>query len=148
MAHIEASAVIAAPADRLYNIIADYHDGHQRILPRPPFVSMTVEQGGIGSGTVILVEMQLLGQRQAFRASVAEPQPGRVLVENNDTGYVTTFTVDRLDADSARVTIATKMPQRSGLAAKLERMLVPRLLRPVYARELQQLEAVATMQAT
>ena len=43
---ISASALIQAPAQQVYAIIADYGNGHPRILPKPYFVSPTVEQGG------------------------------------------------------------------------------------------------------
>src|SRR5687768_1410472 len=42
---IEAEAVIDAPAAVAYAIIADYREGHPHILPRPPFVSLDVEEG-------------------------------------------------------------------------------------------------------
>ena len=87
------SALIHASPQDLYAIIADYQQGHPQILPKPPFVSLVVEQGGKGAGTVIRVQMRVLGQTQAFRAVVTEPEPGRILVETNDNGYVTTFSV-------------------------------------------------------
>lgn len=131
------SALIPAAPWKVYAIIADYHHGHPRILPKPAFVSLTVEQGGIGAGTVIRVQMQLLGQRSTYRATVTEPEPGRVLVETNDTGYITTFTVEpRAEGRHALVTFSTAMPARTGIRAALERWLVKRLLRTVYVREL------------
>lgn len=143
-----ASALIPAPAQDLYAIIADYHEGHPQILPKPPFVSLAVEQGGRGSGTVILVHMRVLGRLQSFRSVITEPEPGRVLVETNDNGYVTTFTVEpRADGQQAYVTIATEMPGRSGVLGALEHWLVTWLLRPVYAKELEQLAAVAIARA-
>jgi hypothetical protein len=144
---LSASALIEAPAPELYAIIADYHHGHPQILPKPPFVSLAVEEGGVGAGTVIRVEMRMLGQLQTFRAVVTEPEPGRVLVETNDTGYVTTFTVEpRAEGQHAFVTIATELNGRSGLAGALERWLITRFLRPVYVKELAQLAAVAASQ--
>ena len=142
------SALIEAPAQKLYAIIADYHHGHPQILPKPPFVSLEVEQGGIGEGTVIRVEMRALGQLQTFRAVVTEPEPGRVLVETNDNGYVTTFTVEpRAEGQHAYVTIATETAKRAGVLGTLERWFVTRLLRPVYVKELEQLAAVAAKRA-
>ena len=141
---ISASALIQAPPRELYAIIADYEHGHPRILPRPPFVSLAVEQGGTGAGTVIRVQMRVLGRLQAFRAVITEPEPGRVLVETNDNGYVTTFTVDpRAERQQAYVTIATEMTGRAGILGALERWFVSRLLRPVYVKELAQLAEVA-----
>ena len=139
-----ASALVDAPPQALYAIIADYQHGHPRILPRPPFVSLTVEQGGVGAGTVIHVGMRVLGRLRMLRSVITEPEPGRVLVETNDNGYVTTFTVEpRADGQQAYVTIATDMPGRAGILGSLERWLASRLLRPVYVRELEQLAAVA-----
>ena len=138
------SALIPAPPARVCGIIADYHHGHPRILPKPAFESLVVEQGGLGAGTVIRVQMRLLGQRQAFRATVTEPEPGRVLVETNHTGYITTFTVvPRANGEHAQVTFSTKIPAKPGVLAIFERWLVRQLLRPVYRKELALLAKVA-----
>jgi hypothetical protein len=143
-----ASALIQAPPQELYAIIADYRQGHPQILPKPPFVSLAVEEGGMGAGTVIRVQMRVLGQIQTFRAVISEPEPGRVLVETNDNGYVTTFTVEpRADGRHADVTIATELSGRTGVLGALERWFVTRLLRPVYVKELEQLAAVAATRA-
>ena len=40
---VSVSVLIRATAERVYSIIADYSEGHQRILPRPPFGDVTVE---------------------------------------------------------------------------------------------------------
>lgn len=145
---ITASALIEAPATDLYEILADYHHGHPAILPRPPFEGLVVEEGGVGAGTVIRVDMRVMGRRQTFRALITEPEPGRVLVETNDTGYVTTFTVDpREGGEHALVTIDTEMPGRAGIPGAIEQWFVTRLLRPVYVRELDNLAAVAVQQA-
>ena len=136
VAVVSVSATLDAAPDRAYAIIADYGRGHPAILPRPPFVSLAVEEGGIGEGTVIRVEMKVLGRVQSYRAQVTEPEPGRRLVETNDTGYVTTFVVDPTGDGRSMVTIATRSTRR-GILPALERQLVARLLRPVYRRELE-----------
>lgn len=138
-----ATARIDAPPDRLYGIIADYREGHPRILPRPPFVSLDVEEGGYGEGTVISVRMRVLGSEQTFRAWITEPEPGRTLVETSDTGYVTTFTVEADDDRASRVTIHSELTPRRGLLATVERWIAPRMLRPVFVRELALLDRVA-----
>ena len=106
-----------------------------------------VEQGGIGAGTVIRFQMSVLGKKQTFRASVTEPEPGRVLVETylDGNGAVTTFTVDpgTAPADS-RVTISTELPVRRGVAGWIERKVSTLLLRPIYRKELENLARVAT----
>jgi hypothetical protein len=142
---IVASALIPAPPERVYAIIADYQVGHQRILPRPPFVSMLVEEGGVGAGTRIKVEIRLLGAMRSFRAIVSEPIPGRKLVESNDDGVVTSFLVDPQAAGTqSAVTISTALPVRGGLLGAFEAWLIERLLRPTYLKELAQLAEVAT----
>lgn len=72
---ISDSALIPAPADTLYRIIADYHAGHPRIIPRPPFVGLDVVEGGVGDGTVIRVKIRVLGAVQSYHATITEPEP-------------------------------------------------------------------------
>jgi uncharacterized protein YndB with AHSA1/START domain len=142
---ISASALLTAPAARVYAIIADYAGGHARILPRPPFVSLTVEQGGVGAGTVVNFQMKVAGQTRSFHSTITEPEPGRVLVETDaQAGTVTTFTVEpRNGGQAAFVTIATDTPVRAGLMGKLEGWLAERMLKPTYEQELKLLESVA-----
>ena len=92
---VSASATIPARRERVYSLIADYNDGHPRILPKQ-FMSLVVEQGGVGAGTIIRFQMRVFGKKQTFRAAITEPERGRVLVETDlDTnGAVTTFTVN------------------------------------------------------
>ena len=143
---ITASAVIPARRERVYALIANYHDGHPRIVPKQ-FSGMVVERGGIGAGTVIRFQMSVFGKKQTFRAAVTEPEPGRVLVETDldANGAVTTFTVDQGPAPAdSRVTIATELKVRSGFLGIIEKSLSTLLLRPMYLRELENLARVAT----
>jgi len=143
---ITASAVIPARRDRVYALIANYHDGHPRIIPKQ-FSGLVVEQGGIGAGTVIRFQMSVLGRKQTFRAAVTEPEPGRVLVETDldANGAITTFTVDQGPAPAdSRVTISTELRVRTGFLGILEKAFSTLLLRPIYVRELENLSRVAT----
>lgn len=139
---LSVTRVIDAPAHEVYRVIADYRGGHPRILPRPPFVSLEVEEGGVGAGTRIRVEMEMMHRRESFRAVVSEPVPGKTLVETNDTGYVTTFTVEPTEDGRTSVTISTEAERKGPLAA-LGRWALSRLLRSVYERELGLLEEVS-----
>jgi hypothetical protein len=143
---ISASAIIPARRERVYSLIANYRDGHPRILPKQ-FSDLVVEQGGVGTGTVIRFQMRLLGKKQTLRAAITEPEPGRALVETyfDANGMATTFIVDpgTAPADS-RVTISTELPVRSGFLGFLERQFSTVLLRPIYIRELENLARVAT----
>ena len=140
---ISATAIVQAEPSRVYAVIADYHNGHPRILPKE-FSGMVVERGGIGRGTVIRFQMRVFGRKRTFRAAISEPKPGRVLVETDldSNGAVTTFVVDPDSASGgSRVTITTELAVRKGLTGKIERFLSTRLLRPIYVRELKQLAA-------
>ncbi len=128
----------------MYGIVADYRGGHPRIL-RKQFHDMVVERGGIGDGTIVRFQVTLFARTQTLRAHVTEPEPGRVLVEAYQNGTVTTFTADPLqDGGATRMTIATVMQSRGGMLGAIERFLVPRVLRRIYADELTRLEAAAT----
>ena len=142
---VSASAVIPARRERVYSLISNYNDGHQRILPKQ-FSGLTVEQGGVGAGTIIRFQMRLLGRKQTFRAAVTEPEPGRLVETDLETnGAVTTFTISSGGAPAdSHVTISTELPVRAGFLGKIERTMTTLLLRPIYVRELQNLARVAT----
>jgi hypothetical protein len=145
--HIVAvAATIPARPERVYALIANYKDGHRRILPKQ-FSDITVEQGGIGAGTLIRFQMSVLGRKQNYRAAISEPEPGRVLVETylEPAGTITTFRVEQgiAPADS-HVTIATELPVRSGLVGLMEKTAAGFLLRSIFRKELTNLARVAT----
>jgi Polyketide cyclase / dehydrase and lipid transport len=142
---ISASLRIDAPARRLYSIIADYRYGHPQILPRPPFVSMAVTNGGFGAGTEIDLAMQIMGKVHRYHGVVSEPEAGRVIAERYDgTGLITTFIVDPLDGGRrADVTISTDADVGRGLFGLVGRWMATCMLKPVYAKELNKLAAVA-----
>ena len=147
--NVSASALISAPAGKVYDLIADYRNGHPRILPKPYFVALNVEQGGYGTGTVISFQMQLMGRIQSFHSTITEPKPGHTLVETElNTGAATTFTVDpHSNGQEAFVTITTTTNVPDGIFGKMQGRLTTQLLRPIYEKELAQLAAVAKEQA-
>lgn len=143
------SSLIPAPPAIVYGIIADYKNGHPSILPNPPFVSLKVEQGGIGAGSVLEVQMKVAGKLQTFKTIVTEPEPGRVLVETNDTGYITAFVVDpRDDGKKSYVTFTTEISNNSKLSKKIEFFFSKLILPAVYKKELQLLAEAAAGQHT
>ena len=131
---ISASAIIAAPPQRVYGIIADYRNGHPHIVPPKYFRNLVVEEGGIGAGTKIRCEMVMFGKVQQAQSIVTEPEPGRVLVESTTDGLaVTSFIVEPRDGgNSANVTIATEL-QSQGLIGNA---LIKFLFRRIYREEL------------
>jgi Polyketide cyclase / dehydrase and lipid transport len=142
---VSASAQINAAPEKVYGILADYRNGHPRILPKQ-FSNLTVESGGIGAGTVIRFQATVLGRTQNFRAEVTEPEPGRVLLETNlaPNESRTTFTVNPgIAPGTANVTIATELPITPGLLASFERTLAAKFMQSMYREELALLAAFA-----
>jgi Polyketide cyclase / dehydrase and lipid transport len=142
---VRASARIDAPPARVYGIIADYRNGHPHILPKQ-FRNLVVEAGGVGSGTIISFEVRAFGMTRRLRATITEPQPGRVLVETNlaPDPSVTTFTVEPADNGRASdVTIETRLGAKSGILGSIERVMSSRFLRSLYREELALLAAKA-----
>ena len=113
--------------------------------PRLPeaFSDFRVERGGVGAGTVVSFTLSLGGRRRTVTQEVSEPRPGRVLVEAGRRER-TTFTVEP-EGPRARVRIDTVLETR-GLEGLLTRLLAPRVLRPLYADELERLERHARAQ--
>ena len=142
---ISVSKLISVPAQTAYRLIADYREGHPRILPKPYFLSLDVEKGGYGEGTVIHFQMKVMGRVLSFHSVITEPTPGRVLVETDlNTGAVTSFVVEpHQEGKQSFVTISTTTNVPDGIAGKIQGWLTTQLLRPIYLKEIEQLAAVA-----
>jgi hypothetical protein len=135
--------VISASPKACYDIIADYRQGHPRIVPPKYFGPIVVERGGVGAGTRISFSVTLLGKTVAVTSEIAEPVPGRVLTETiEETGALTTFTVVDDGRGNARVTIETRTPRASGLRGIVERWVTRRFFPAIYREELGRLAEV------
>lgn len=145
---ITTAAEFTAPAGYIYTILADYHDGHPRTLPGRWFRDFHVERGGFGSGTVIRFTMPALGVERRVRASVSEPEPGRVLLERDlASGALTTFTVEPTPRGGSTVTITTDLTVRPGIAGRIERALTSAFLHRVFREQLARLGAIVAAPA-
>jgi hypothetical protein len=126
-------------SEQVYRYIADYRTHHPAFLP-PAFSNFTVEEGGVGAGTVIHFSLKAGGRVQSFRQRVSEPDSGRVLTETTiGTRNTTTFTVTP-QGSTSRVRIATEYEGERGLSGLIERFLAPFLLRRLYRDELARLD--------
>ena len=140
-----AERVIDAPADIVYRCLVDYVQHHRPggFLP-PAFSNQEVLSGGVGDGTVIRVNVTLAGRTNQMTTHISEIEPGRVLHEHSQN-VDTTFTVDP-EGQRSRVRFDTVLDS-GGLQGLLNRLFAGRLLRPVYADELQRLERYAQSHA-
>ncbi len=149
--HVKATAVLDARPEDVYATIADYHNGHPQILPKESLYDLQVEQGGYGAGTVIRFKAKVLGVERAMYHRVSEPEPGKVLAEQDIDApqhLMTTFTVTPVEqSQKSYVEIATTMDARPGVAGLVEGIVVPLVNSPVYRKELKLLEAVAQKRA-
>jgi hypothetical protein len=138
---IEAERRIDAPAEVVYHLLADYREHHRPggFLP-PAFSDQEILSGGVGAGTELRYTLTAGRQQRIVLSLIAEPDPGRTLLEIAQ-GIETTFTVEP-DGDGARVRFDTVL-RGGGLEGVLTRLFAGRLLRPIYEDELARLETAA-----
>jgi uncharacterized protein YndB with AHSA1/START domain len=142
---VSAERVIDAPADAVYGYVADMRDHHPHYLPSA-FSDFRVESGGVGAGTITRFKVTAGGRSREYRMRVDEPEPGRVLTESDtDSSLVTTTTVTPRDGASV-VQISTSWNGAGGIGGFFERTFAPRAMRPIYADELDRLDAYAREQ--
>lgn len=138
---VEKSAVIPAQAQKVYDLLADYHVGHPAILPKQ-FTKLEVLEGGRGAGTKTRLTMKAWGQTRFMRQEVFEPEPGRVLLERDlDTDLVTTFTFKPLSENQTELTLKTVWQAKSGVFGWLEGQVTALAMRSMYETELQNIAA-------
>jgi uncharacterized protein YndB with AHSA1/START domain len=133
---------IEAPAERVFEYLADYREHHPRILP-PQFGPLEIEQGGVGAGTVARFSISIGGRTTDYRVEVEVPEPGRVLTETDPTRRtVTRFTVEPTPDGASIVRIDTSWVAE-GIMGFVERLAAPQMLKGVYAQELENLNRYA-----
>jgi uncharacterized protein YndB with AHSA1/START domain len=144
--HVSADRVIQAPPDQVYAYLVDMREHHHRFLP-PAFSDFEVESGGVGAGTVTRFKLNAGGRTRSYRMQVGEPEPGRIMTESDtESTLVTTFTVDSADGGS-RVQIATTWEGAGGIGGFFERTFAPRVMKRLYADELERLDEYARRQS-
>jgi uncharacterized protein YndB with AHSA1/START domain len=144
---VEAQKDIDAPAELVYQLIADHDQHHPNFLP-PAFSEFKVESGGVGAGTVTRFEVSAGGRTRSFHMDVSEPEPGRIMRESDrESTLVTTWTVEP-QGSSARVHLITTWEGAGGIGGFFERMFAPRVMRGIYRDELERLNRYACRQAT
>jgi Polyketide cyclase / dehydrase and lipid transport len=140
--HVSAERSVDAAPEVVYGYLADMREHHPRFLP-PAFSDFQVESGGVGAGTVTRFKVNAGGRSREYRMQIAEPEPGRVLTESDtNSSLVTTFTVDP-EGSRSRVRISTTWDGAGGIGGFFERMFAPRVMRGIYADELERLDGYA-----
>jgi hypothetical protein len=136
--HYETVALIDAPPAEVYAVLADYRHGHLQIVPPAYLRHLEVEAGGQGAGTIIRYRKRLFGLERPGRATIHEPEPGRVLTERETTSsLVITFAVTPVsNGQQTHIQIAARWETAPTLLAKLEQSLYPYVMSRMFAQEL------------
>jgi hypothetical protein len=137
--HTDYSTILnATPAD-VYALFRDYRIAHAAVLPKPYFAYYEVQQGGMGAGTVFRADMDVFGSKSTLIMTVTEPEPGRIMVEEDaKAGMTTSFTLDPVEnGQKTRVTIHNEMRASAGIRGVLERLTTPPIMRMIFKKELQ-----------
>jgi hypothetical protein len=155
--NVFAERTITAPADQVYGYVADMRHHRPHFLP-PAFVDFHVESGGVGAGTVTKFEITAGGRSRQYRMTVAEPDPGRIMTESDESSsLVTTTTVTPQGSTACQVRIAACWTGaseagigevgRGGVGGIFEPIMPPDAMRDVYADELERLAAYVREQS-
>jgi hypothetical protein len=137
--HVSADGTVDAPADTVYGYLADMREHHPRFLPAA-FSDFEVESGGVGAGTITRFKVTAGGRTREYRMAVGEPEAGVLTETDTNSSLVTTFTVTP-EAGASRVRISTTWQGAGGVGGFFERLFAPRVMRSIYADELQRLNA-------
>jgi hypothetical protein len=136
------SMVIDAKPEEIYALLADYHKGHPRVLPKKYFKSLEIESGGQGAGTVFRTRIRAGGAERSYHMRVTEPAPGVLMETDIPTDLFTTFTVTPVQGgQQASLEIATEWTS-PGIKGFFERLFSPSIMQRMYREELQQLVEV------
>ena len=145
--NVKAEAVLDARPEDVYATIADYRKGHPSILPKKNLYDLQVEEGGYGAGTIMRFKSRILGNERAFYQRVSEPEPGRVIVEQDieaGQNFVTTFKVNAIEGgQKSHVEISTTLDASPGLKGLIERVIISTFNPRIYREEMKLLETVA-----
>ncbi|MFM1652252.1 SRPBCC family protein [Brevibacillus sp. B_LB10_24] len=135
---------IDASVETVYRVVSDMEE-HRKILPKE-FESFEVVQGGKGAGTVFKIVMNVLGTKTSNVMTITEPEPGRVMKEEDAAaGLVTLWTLDPLEGGRrCELKLESTFRSKPGFAGFIERLLGPVVVRSIYRREMELLQAYVT----
>ncbi len=136
---LHVSKKIKADPTLIYRVLSDYRNEHPHILPKPYLAVTAVEQGGVGAGTIVRVQMKVMGVVNHLRLFVTEPIPGREIHEEDPVAGIKTIFALEPDPDhvACQVRIQTIWQKKQGIKGLIERWLVPPIVRSIYTKELE-----------
>lgn len=141
---VTAERIIGATQEQVYNVVTDMEE-HRKILPKQ-FESLEVVKGGKGAGTVFRLNMNVMGNRSSLEMTIAEPEPGRIIVERDEqAGITTTWKLTPLeDGRRCLLQLTSEFPSKPGFAGWMERLVTPPVIRSIYRQELHNIHEYLT----
>jgi hypothetical protein len=122
----------AAAPEQVFDLLSDYVDGRPRVQPEA-FADWAVEEGGIGEGTVVTYTLHAAKRQRPYRLEVSEPEPGRVLAEDDTTStFAQTWTVEPVATGGTRVAVACSWQGAGGVGGIFEGIFAPKGVTRLY----------------
>ncbi|HEY7350799.1 MAG TPA: SRPBCC family protein [Ktedonobacterales bacterium] len=143
--HVEVERVVDAPPAEVYQFLADYREKRPIILT-PNFLGYAVEQGGVGTGTVMHYRLHAGGRERPYQMEIDEPEKGRALRERDaNSSLVTVWTVNQgANPEQSKVVVTSDWEGGSGMGGFFERTFAPMGLRGIYTEMLNRLAQALT----
>jgi hypothetical protein len=109
-----------------------------------------VLKGGYGAGTETDLLMEVYGQQTRYHQVITEPVPGRVIREQDQlSSQYSEFRLEPVgDGTKTQVTIFSEMPIDGGIKGLMQRWFQPRIVRKIFAKELDNLENYLSQQGS
>ncbi len=139
----EARTVVPAPAEQVFNLLADYRETRPAILP-DAYSRFEVVEGGTGAGTVFTYRLRTARGERDYRMRVTEAELGRLLVEADESSSLVTRWTLTPASGGTLVTVETSWAGAGGVGGFFERLFAPKAVRGMHEQTLRALSARIT----
>ncbi len=138
--YVQSEYVIPATPEVVYASLIDFQNTRPSILTSN-FVDYTVEQGGMGEGTIIRYDLKAAGRKRPYRMHIAETLEGEVLTErDSNSSLITMWTLTPVDdGQQTHVSLTSEWEGGSGIGGFFERTFAPLGLQRIYNKMLTRL---------
>lgn len=135
---------IAAPAERIRGLLADYTEARPKILTEH-YSEYEVRSGGTGAGTQVHWKLQATSKRvRDCLIDVSEGADGALVETDANSSMVTTWKVRETGEARSVVVITTSWQGAGGIGGFFERTFAPGGLRKIYDEMLAKLDELAS----
>jgi polyketide cyclase/dehydrase/lipid transport protein len=126
------SRQVNAPAQAVFDALADYSGVRPRILPAQ-YSGFEVRSGGVGAGTVAQWRLQATSKRSRnVVATVSSPAPLRLVETDANSSMVVTWSVAAQGDAASQVTVEAVWNGAGGVGGFFERTFAPKGLNRIH----------------